>query len=155
RRNGKLVVKSAQGQASVDRAILCTNGRSGGPYADLERSLVPMKIWQCATAPIPAPMRAHLFKHGECLSDTRANLFTYRFDRDWRLITGQVAAWGMTPEIAASLMARRLRKHLLLPEVPAIDFIWSGVASVTRSRLPQLSVFDDGVIAPVACNGRG
>src|SRR5690606_5197367 len=55
----------------------------------------------------------------------------------------------------ASLMARRLRKHLLLPEVPAIDFIWSGVASVTRSRLPQLSVFDDGVIAPVACNGRG
>lgn len=155
RRDGKLVVESTQGRAIVDRAILCTNGRSGGPYADLERSLVPMKIWQCATAPIPPEMRAHLFKHGECLSDTRANLFTYRFDRDWRLITGQVAAWGMTAEVAASLMARRLRKHLLLPEVPAVDFIWSGVASVTRSRLPQLSVFDDGVIAPVACNGRG
>jgi len=155
RRNGKLVVASKQGTALVDRVILCTNGRSGGPYADLERSIVPMKIWQCATRPIPESARAHLFKHGECLSDTRANLFTYRFDRDWRLITGTVDAWGMTSQIAASLMARRLRKHLALPETPAVEFVWSGIASVTRSRLPQLSIFDDGVIAPVACNGRG
>lgn len=155
RRNGKLVVASKQGRALVNQAVLCTNGRSSGPYADLERSIIPMKIWQCATAPIAEAQRAHLFKHGECLSDTRSNLFTYRFDRDWRLITGTVDAWGMTAEIAAGLMARRLRKHLSLPQVPAIDFVWSGVASVTRSRLPQLSVFDDGVIAPVACNGRG
>lgn len=155
RRNGKLVVAAEQGRAIVERAILCTNGRSGGPYADLERSIVPMKIWQAATAPIPPAERSHLFKHGECLSDTRANLFTYRFDRDWRLITGLVDAWGMTPQIAAWLMARRLRSHLLLSQVPPIEFIWSGVASVTRTRLPQLSIFDDGVIAPVACNGRG
>lgn len=155
RRQGKLVVAAEAGNAIVDRAILCTNGRSGGPYAELERSIVPMTIWQCATRPIEPAARAYLFKHGECLSDTRANLFTYRFDRDWRLITGLVDAWGMTPRIAASLMARRLRKHLLLSEVPEIEFIWSGVASVTRTRLPQLSIFDDGVIAPVACNGRG
>lgn len=155
RRNGKLVIASKQGRALVDRAILCTNGRSGGPYPALERSIVPMTIWQCATRPIPEAARGHLFKHGECLSDMRANLFTYRFDRDWRLITGMVDAWGLTPQVAAWLMARRLRKHLLLPDVPEVEFVWSGVASVTRTRLPQLSVFDDGVIAPVACNGRG
>lgn len=155
RRDGKLVLESARGRAIVERAILCTNGRSGGPYAKLERSLVPMKIWQCATEPIPEASRAHLFKHGECLSDTRANLFTYRFDRDWRLITGIVDACGMTPKIAAWLMARQLKKMMALPEAPRVDFVWSGVASVTRTRLPQLSMFDDGVIAAVACNGRG
>ncbi|HEX7116699.1 MAG TPA: FAD-binding oxidoreductase [Steroidobacter sp.] len=155
RRRGKLVVATDEGSAIVNRAILCTNGRSGGPYGELERSIVPITIWQCATRPIEPAARAYLFKHGECLSDTRANLFTYRFDRDWRLITGLIDAWGMTPGIAASVMARRLRKYLQLSEVPEIEFIWSGIASVTRTRLPQLSIFDDGVIAPVACNGRG
>ena len=155
RRNGKLVLEAMRGRAIVERAVLCTNGRSGGPYAGLERSLVPMKIWQCATEPIPQAARAHLFKRGECQSDTRANLFTYRFDRDWRLITGIVNACGMTQEIAAWLMARQLKKKLSLPEAPRIEFVWSGVASVTRTRLPQLSIFDDGVIAAVACNGRG
>jgi len=155
RRDGKLVVESAAGRAIVGRVVLCTNGRSGGPYARLERSLVPMKIWQCATEPIGPAAREHLFKQGECLSDTRANLFTYRFDRDWRLITGLVDAFGMTADSAVRIMARQLRKHLSLPRTPKVDFIWSGVASVTRTRLPQLSVFDDGVIAPVACNGRG
>lgn len=155
RRHGKLVAATREGSAIVDRVILCTNGRSGGPYAELERSIVPMTIWQCATRPIAPAARAHLFKNGECLSDTRSNLFTSRFDREWRLITGMVDAWGLTEGMAASIMARRLRKHLLLSEVPEMEFIWSGVASVTRTRLPQLSIFDDGVIAPVACNGRG
>lgn len=155
RQNGKLVVESAGGRAIVGRVVLCTNGRSGGPYAQLERSLVPMKIWQCATEPVAPAARDHLFKLGECLSDTRANLFTYRFDSDWRLITGVVDAFGMTADTAARLMARQLKKHLSLSQTPKIDFVWSGVASVTRTRLPQLSVFDDGVIAPVACNGRG
>jgi len=62
---------------------------------------------------------------------------------------------GFTAGMAAAAMAYRLRKHLKLPRSPRIDYIWSGTASVTRNCLPQLSVFPDGVIAPVACNGRG
>lgn len=155
RRDGKLVLQAAGGRVIVERAVLCTNGRSGGPYAALERSILPMKVWQCATEPIAPAARAHLFSRGECLSDTRANLFTYRFDRDWRLITGILHACGMTPGIAARLMAQRLQKRLSLAVAPRLGFVWSGVTSVTRTRWPQLSVFEDGVIAAVACNGRG
>lgn len=155
RGEGKLTLTVGSGRAIVERAILCTNGRSMGIYKPLQRSLIPLRIWQCATEPLEPSARFRLFQHGECLSDTCENLFTYRFDRDDRLITGMLAPLGATANVAAAVMARRLRVRLRLSHIPRIDYIWSGTASVTRNRLPQLSVFPDGVIAAVACNGRG
>jgi glycine/D-amino acid oxidase-like deaminating enzyme len=36
-----------------------------------------------------------------------------------------------------------------------MEFAWHGVASVMPDFLPRLFALGDGLIAPVACNGRG
>ncbi len=148
-------VSSSHGSVVAEKVIVSTNAQSHGLVPDAEQSIVPMTIWQCATAPIAEADRQHLFKNGECLSDTRTNLFTYRFDRDWRLITGVIGAFGMSGDKAAKFMAESFKEQLKLPAVPPIDYLWTGVASVTRTRLPQLSVVDESIFVPVACNGRG
>lgn len=151
----KFLVRTPGGTVRAERVVVCTNARSHGVAPAFDRSLVRMKIWQCATAPIPACARRHLFQHGESLSDTRANLFTYRFDRDWRLITGAVNAFGVSPARAAAGMSRSLQKVLGLSVRPSVDYLWTGTAAVTRSRLPQVAIAADGLVAVTACNGRG
>ncbi|MDA5194138.1 NAD(P)/FAD-dependent oxidoreductase [Govanella unica] len=155
-RNGQWFrITTPRGAILTERVINCTNAQANGLAPEFEKSIVRMKIWQCATTPIPVHERARLFKNGESLSDTRGNLFTYRFDRDWRLITGAVTAFGMPGQMAAHVMAKRLHKHLGFSAVPTIDYLWSGKASVTRSRLPEIVIGNDGIISLSACNGRG
>ena len=155
RRNGRFALLAGRATVTADRVLVCTNAHSKGLAPGLEKSVVRMKIWQAASAPIPADQRRHLFKNGESLSDTRANLFTYRFDRDWRLITGAVAAYGQTPEMHGQAMMRRLKAMLRLDETPRLEYVWPGTAAVTRSRLPEVVVSSDGLVSATTCNGRG
>lgn len=155
RRGNKFAALAGPATVLADRVLICTNAHSEGLSADLEKSIVRMKIWQAASAPILAAERQHLFHNGESLSDTRANLFTYRFDRDWRLITGAVAAYGQTPQMHGQAMMRRLRQLLRLKETPALQYLWTGTAAVTRSRLPEVVITEDGLVSASTCNGRG
>lgn len=155
KQGGKFILHGEHGTVTAEQVLICTNALSGGLTPELERGIVRMRIWQCATDPIAAPHRQHLFKNGESLSDTRANLFTYRFDRDWRLITGALSAWGQSDGQTADAMARRLQQMLNLPQLPEISYLWQGVAAVTPSRLPAIVEMGEGLLSATACNGRG
>jgi glycine/D-amino acid oxidase-like deaminating enzyme len=117
---------------------------------------VHLLICQMATQPIDSRIRAHLFGQGSALSDMRHNLFTYRFDRDWRLVTGTMPLLPQHSGASASKrMARRLDRILGLSGVPNVDYAWFGKASVTEDRLPAIFNVADGLYAITACNGRG
>lgn len=155
-RHGKLYhVQTPAGLLKAEKVIICTNGLSKGLSSLVDRTIVPMRVWQCATAPIPAEQRAHLFQGGECLSDTRHNLFTYRFDVQHRLITGTFDALGVDGPAAAQAMARRLRDMLRLPKVPEIEFCWAGTSAISASRMPLSLHVDGGLLAASSCNARG
>lgn len=141
---------------SADTVVLCCNARAPDLVPQLASSVLPLKIWQAASSPIRLEERRHLFQRGESLSDTRRNLFTYRFDSEWRLITGQLDVAGVGPGKIGDLMMNRLRRQLRLTSKPRLEHLWNGLAAVTRSRLPEVDIGANGrLIAPVACNGRG
>jgi glycine/D-amino acid oxidase-like deaminating enzyme len=148
-------VLTSAGSVLADKVIVCTNGLSGDLVPAMTRSIVPLRVWQCATEPLSAAQRAGLFQDGACLSDTRRNLFTYRFDADGRLITGALDMIGVSPQRAASGMSRRLQHFLRLPNPPRITHLWDGVSSLSGSRLPATLVADGGLISGTACNARG
>ncbi|WP_156842130.1 NAD(P)/FAD-dependent oxidoreductase [Novosphingobium aquimarinum] len=152
-------VSTAQGSVLAEKVLVCTNGLSSGIseglVPPLTRTLIPMRVWQCATEPIPAADRQHLFQGGECLSDTRRNLFTYRFDIENRLITGTFDAFGVDASRAARIMSARLGTMLRLPKPPGITHIWTGTSSISADRLPISMVVDEGVLAASSCNARG
>jgi glycine/D-amino acid oxidase-like deaminating enzyme len=147
---------TAQGAVDADWVVVATNALTTGLPPALGRPVAPMRIFQAATRPIPEDERRHLFAKGEALSDTAINLFTYRFDRQWRLITGQIPFYPWQSRAAlADLMGRRLRAMLNLARQPEIAFIWDGIASVTPDFAPKLISLGPRMVATTACNGRG
>lgn len=155
RRVGRHAVRVAGGEIIADKVILCSNGLSGDLVPPMTASIVTLDVWQCATAPIPAADRRHLFQGGEALSDTREHLFTYRVTGDGRFITGALDAFGISPRRQAALMARRLQTMLRLPGRPEITHLWMGTSSVSAPRYPATLLVDGGIISATACNARG
>ncbi len=156
RESGRWLVTTDSGMVRAERLLICTNARVGALAGGLEHCIVPLNVCQIATEPLPESARGHLIGQGQSLSDTRTNIFSYRFDRDWRLITG---AMPVLPAGDGRLLARRmtarLARFLGLASVPAPQYVWFGQASITADRLPAIYDVGPDAYAMVACNARG
>jgi glycine/D-amino acid oxidase-like deaminating enzyme len=156
RDGGRWHVTTPHGKVSADVVLVCTNGRSEQLTPGLHRSVVPTLICQSASRPIDEHRRIHLLGQGACLSDTCVNLFTYRFDADWRLISGAFAP--LVPGNGTKTgqrTAKRLQSMLGLGAPVEQEFVWFGEASVTDDLLPRATQIGPGAYALSACNGRG
>lgn len=97
-----------------------------------------------------------LLPGNQSVSDTRRNLFTFRFDAANRLITGGMHVFGPGAETRVPrTIHRRLATMLELDDIPPIAYAWSGMAAVEPDFLPHLVDLGPGLIAGFACNGRG
>ena len=148
--------KTAQATIHAARVVLATNAMAGGLVPGLNRSFLPLRIFQIATAPVPQALRRRLLPGGACVSDTRRNLFTSRLDAADRLITGGMHIFGPGAETRVPRrIHQRLARMLDAPDLPPIAYSWSGVAAVMPDFLPHLIDLGPGLLAGIACNGRG
>lgn len=140
----------------ADRLLLCTNAYTTGVAARLGRGTVPLRVYQIATAPLDAETARRIAPDRRPVGDTRRNLFTYRLDRDNRLISGGMAVlpWGAKDRLGKAIAAR-LASELRLGEVPRTEVVWTGVAAMTPDFLPRLHRIGEGAYAGTGCNGRG
>lgn len=156
-RNGRFwQVVSSGYKVRADQVLLCTNAADLGIARRLNRIVLPLRVHQLATRPLPASLVRRISPRRTPVADTRANLFTYRLDRDDRLISGAmpVLPWGAEERISR-MITQRLQQELQLPEVPAVEIVWNGTAAMTTDFLPHLYEFGPGFIGGVGCNGRG
>src|SRR5262249_40049432 len=109
------------------------------------------------TSPIAPEARSALLGQGQSLSDSRKNLFTYRFDEQWRLITGAMPLLPVTTgrHLARSMLDRAASVLGINSSGISVENIWFGEASVTSDRLPQILDIGPDAFAMTACNGRG
>jgi len=157
-------VETARGSVTAEHVLVCTNAAAAGGNAaavggeglapQIARSVVPLNVYQAATVPL-AQVGGAVMPSNAALSDMRRNLFTVHAARD-RLITGamatvQAGALSRLPR----LMERRMLAHFPALEAAPMEHVWHGTASVTPDLLPRLFELGPGLIAPVACNGRG
>ena len=140
----------------TDRVILATNAIGPGVARRLARTVVPLSVYQIATAPMPADIVRRIAPQRQPMSDMRSNLFTYRLDRDDRLISGGMAIvpLGAHRRMARAIVAR-LAAELRLPAVPEVAYVWRGTAAMTPDFLPHLYEFGPGIVGGIGCNGRG
>ena len=141
---------------TADRVLLCTNAMTGALAPAVSRGAVPLDVYQMATAPLDPARRRAILPEGHAVSDTRRNLFSYRFDADGRLITGGMASIraGALTRLRAPL-ARRLAAMLPALGNVTFDFAWHGVAALNPDLLPRLIDLGPGFTAVIGCNGRG
>lgn len=136
--------------------LLCTNAFTGGAARTLGRTSVPLRVYQVATKPLDAQTAARIARDRRPVGDTRKNLFTYRLDRDDRLISGGMAAIpvGAKARLGKTIVAR-LASELALPDTPETEVVWTGVAAVTPDFLPRIHAIGPNAFAGIGCNGRG
>ena len=121
------------------KVLIATNAYGGHLDPTLARTYFPLKVFQIATEPLPASVRQRLLPGGQCVSDTRRNLFTFRFDAENRLITGGMHVIGPgADERVPRAIHRRLARHLNLKGIPPLAYSWSGIAAVEPDFLPHL-----------------
>ncbi len=149
-------LKSSSGTIAADQVLLCTNAEVGRLWPRLMRSFFPLTVHQVATAPLSGEQARRISPGRQPVSDTSTNLFSYRLDRDNRLISGGMAAlpWGADGRMARYI-TQRLDYMLELGGVPPVDHIWHGTAAVTSDFLPRLHMLAPGLHAGLGCNGRG
>lgn len=150
------IAQTSDGSVRARRVVLTTNAYVGGLWPDLARSFFPLRVFQIATKPLPAGMGEEILPGGQAVSDSRRNLFTFRFDRDRRLVSGgmHILSPGADQRVPQTVH-RRLAAELRLPDLPPLSYKWSGMASVMPDYLPRLIQLAPGMMAGFACNGRG
>jgi len=145
-----------KGNVRAGKVVVATNAYGGRLNPQLARTYFPLKVFQVATRPLPAAVRQRLLPGNQCASDTRRNLFTFRFDAANRLISGGMHILGPGAiSRVPNTIHRRMAEKLGLPDLPPLEFSWSGIAAVAPDFLPHLVDLGPGLIAGFACNGRG
>ena len=144
------------GRISAGRVLLATNAGRGTPAPGIAAGVVPLHVYQSATAPLPPDMRGRALPGGQSLSDTRADLFSLRPAVGGRLVTGGMASLqlGALGRIQQR-MAQRIERFVPGLAVGGFEHQWHGTASVTPDLLPRFWRVGPGALAVTACNGRG
>ncbi|TYC63143.1 FAD-binding oxidoreductase [Stappia sp. BW2] len=141
---------------SARQIVYCTNAFTKGVSRRLGLSTVPLRVYQVATRPIAQEVVDRIAPDRRSVGDTRKNLFTYRLDRENRLISGGMSAIpiGAKKRLGEAIV-NRLAHELSLPTVPEIEVVWTGVAAMTPDFLPRIHCMGDNAFAGIGCNGRG
>lgn len=150
-------VRTNAATAVAKRVVIATNAYGTNcVWPGLDRSWVPMRSYQMATAPLPEAVRRSILPTDAAMSDTHGDLYFCRFDRNGRLVTGGALIFGHDFE---RRLKRRIGKRLALifSQIgrPAFDYVWHGQLSMTADKLPHVHQLAEGVITWVGCNGRG
>lgn len=143
-------------KVQANKVLMCTHAGSIGAAKRLSKLTVPLFVYQLATEPLDQKVVERFSPERNPLADTRENLFTYRLDRDNRLISGAMAMIPFNAhERMSKMIVGRLADELNLPKVPKVDYIWRGKAAMAPDFLPHLYEMGPGMVAGIGCNGRG
>lgn len=149
-------LRTPHGDVAAEQVVIATNAYSDDVLAQLGSTIVPIRSAQVASAPLTAAQAAAILPSGECASDTRRLLTSFRITPGSHLVMGGAGATGGDYEPP---MVRALHRAAdeMFPQLGAIRWghAWSGVWAVTADHLPHLHEPAPGVFAALGCNGRG
>jgi len=149
-------LSTAHGSVHADKALLCTNAYSDDLWPGLRRSILPLRLYQLATQPVPEHLRRRFLPEGRALTDTRRLVSGVRIYVNGRIhVSGDGAPFG--PEQPPNY---ELSTHRLLGLFPQLGFInwgfhWSGWVAMTSDQVPHLHELAPGVLAGLGYSGRG
>lgn len=157
RTSRKWSLKTAEAHVTADRVVLAANGGNMGLHRTLDRTTLPLVVYEYATAPISDACRTRYLGGGLPYTDRQAYVFSARLDGENRIISAVPELFPrLTMETLVREAERRFRDMYSM-QLPRIDFAWPGTAYLNPTLLPAVYSLDGDLsaIAIQACNGRG
>lgn len=149
-------LRTAEGEVTAPRLILAANGGNAALHPALRRTIVPLHVYEYATAPLAPRLKRKILVEGHALTDKQRYMFTARFDGAGRLISG-FPSFLLHRDRQRILREATRRLGHFFPSLADVEVahLWRGTAWLNSSLLPALYDLADGALAIQACNGRG
>ena len=154
------VLETSRGTLTADRVVIATHAYTGDFWPGLKKTVVPVRSYQMATSVLSDNIRKSILPQGHALSDTRGDLYFYRFDANGRLVTGGalIVRQGWEGRIRARIGERVARVYPQLGkpgDAWNFEHVWSGYVAATDDKMPHVFELAPGVLTWMGCNGRG
>lgn len=135
----RLLVETQRGKVLAKNVVLACGAQSGKLLESVERRTSALTAFAAATAPLTAAEAAGLVKDGLAVCDTRMAVNYFRMSPDNRLLFGGGERYRLDPdEDPAEVVRPRLEAVFPQLEGVALDYAWSGLVTVTSSRMPAV-----------------
>lgn len=149
-------VSTPGGHVLAEKLVLATHAYGDELWPGLSSEVIPVRSYQMATEPVGDNVHRSILPEGHALSDTRGDLYFFRFDANRRLVTGGALIIGAGYD---GRLRRRIaeRAARVFPQLgtPRFDYVWHGYIGVNQDRLPHIHELAPGVYGWTGCNGRG
>ena len=136
--------------------MLATNAYTDSLWPALQQTIVPLRSFHAATAPLSDNAAKATLPYNHGYSDTRQALWAFRKDRDGRLITTGAPLFtvGGAAAVRRNTVARLAEVFPQAAGTP-IEYIWEGRIAMTVDRMPRFHELAGGVYAGLGYSGRG
>ena len=150
-------VRTAKGSVTAREVILATNALTGDIWPGLKRTLIPFKVFQAATDPLPEDVRAKILVGNPAVSDMRNDLRYFHYDCDNRLVSGGTHTfWHNEADRGLAKVSRMLGKAFsAFGGEPRMSEYWHGTFAVVPDRQPRLYRLAPGLVFGGIYSGRG
>lgn len=156
RSNGRLIVRTPQGEVRCRAIALCGNAWLG-PFAPaLARKIMGVGTYIVATAPLGAERARQLIRNNAAVTDINWVIDYFRLSRDHRLLFGgRVSYSGLDP--LGTRRATRARMLQVFPQLAdvTIDHAWGGYVDITLNRAPHFGRLEPEVYFVQGFSGHG
>lgn len=139
------------------KVVLTTNALTRDIWPKLGRAMVPFRVYNAATAPIPEPLRSQIFVGNVGVSDTRRDIRAFHYDRDFRIVAGATHTFWHNAEARGLVRIQRMLEAAFpqLGPLARVDDYWEGSFAVVPDRKPRLFRLGDGLMFGGIYSGRG
>lgn len=150
-------VFTATGSVTAPEVVLATNGLTGDIWPGLKKTLVPFKVFQAATNPLPEELRSRILVGNPAVSDMRNDLRYFHYDRDNRLVSGGTHTfWRNEADRGRAKVSHMLGKAFrAFGGEPEMVEYWHGTFAVVPDRKPRLYRLAPGLVFGGVYSGRG
>ncbi|MGP2490584.1 NAD(P)/FAD-dependent oxidoreductase [Mesorhizobium sp. PUT5] len=150
-------VFTASGSIAAPEVVLATNALTGDIWPGLKKTLVPFKVFQAATDPLPEALRAGILVGNPAVSDMRNDIRYFHYDRDNRLVSGGThTLWFDEADRGRAKVSRMLGKAFpAFAGEPKMVEYWHGTFAVVPDRRPRLYRLAPGLVFGGVYSGRG
>ncbi len=150
-------VFTASGSITAPEVVLATNALTGDIWPGLKKTLVPLKVFQAATDPLPEALRAGILVGNPAVSDMRNDIRYFHYDRDNRLVSGGThTLWFDEADRGRAKVSRMLGKAFpAFAGEPNMVEYWHGTFAVVPDRRPRLYRLAPGLVFGGVYSGRG
>lgn len=142
------------GVVTADKVILATGAYDNTLVPGMKRGFVPVGYFLFATDPVSHNLRGEILPGKQACYDTSPSLITLRYDKDYRLLVGNL---GWLPSTTAGHAWARSVLRSTFPQLADMPFRrgWSGTLDFTDDHMPWLSRPMPNVYMVGGYNGRG